>query len=89
MHDQADLGGRNLRLADGVDDAEGLVLDGGRGLGDTHPRPHIRPFACVDQDQVSEGAAHIDAGDHRTRIDAFFLIHWENPECETFFDPTI
>ena len=35
-----------------------LVVDGGRRLGDAH-----LAVAAVDQDQVGEGAADIDAGD--------------------------
>ena len=45
-----------------------LVVDGGGGLGDAH-----LAVAAVDQDQVGEGAADIDAGDDASRCCAIFL----------------
>ncbi len=58
VHDGADLGKRRAGLGERIENAKGLVLDGRRHLGDTN-------FAAllVEQDEVGEGAADIDADD--------------------------
>ncbi len=48
----------DARFAERVDDAEGLVVGRGRHLGDAYAAA-----ARVDQDEVGEGAADVDAGD--------------------------
>ena len=67
-------------LAEGGNDAESLVVGCGRHLGDAHAAA-----AFVDQDQVGEGAADIDAGDDAAApgfaaLCLIFLNHARNPK---------
>ena len=58
VDDEVDLGGRGAGRVEGGEDAEGLVLGGGRGLGQADGAG-----GGVEEDEVGEGAAHVDAGD--------------------------
>jgi hypothetical protein len=62
------------------DDAEGLVVGGGRGLGD----PHSPASAAIDEDQVGKSAAYVDACDDMIPYLSDILSHRRNPECKSF-----
>ena len=79
MHDQVYAGGRAAGLGQRRDDAVRLVVGGRRRLGDAHPAA----VAAVDQDQVGEGAADVDAGHHGAGVSAFVLPHAHFPISAT------
>ena len=64
-----DRRGRDAGLAQRREHAVGLIADGGRDLGDSHG---TRRF--VHQDQVGEGAAHVDADQIRCGHDSRYLL---------------
>ena len=79
VHDEIDAGRVDARFAKCSDDAESLIVRRGRHLGDADAAPFI------DQDQVGEGAADIDAGDDApasgfTALCSIFLNHARNPK---------
>jgi hypothetical protein len=77
VHDKVDPVHRKAGFGQRGDHPDGLVFRGGRRLGDVH----LATVAPVDQDQVRESAADIDAGDHAATACANFLNHAPNPKC--------
>ena len=76
MNDEVDLRDGETRLLQGGDDAEGLVVEGRRRFRDAD----LATVAAVDQQQIREGAADIDACDDTSRRCGVFLTHDANPE---------
>lgn len=76
MNDQVDVGWTATSGAERGDDAEGLIVEGGRRLRNADPAA----IATVDQDKVGEGAANVDAGDDIVGLRRNFLIHCRNPK---------
>ena len=86
VDDEVDVAGAEAGFAERSNHAEGLVVGSGRHLGDAN----AAAVACVDQDQVGEGAADIDAGDDAalsrpgyTPLSLIFLSHARNPKRRT------
>ncbi len=84
VHDQVDAIDRKSGRTERRNDAEGLVVDRGRSLGDMHPAT----VTAVDQKQVGEGSADIDAGDDAAqgivRLRRKILFHCRNPKCPDY-----
>ena len=74
VDDQVDVAHRKTAVAKGGDHAERLVVERRRRLGDAN----AAVAACVDQDEVGESAADIDAGHHVAP--GSILIHRRKPK---------
>ena len=79
MHDEIDIGRVDACFAKCSDDAESLIVRRGRHLGDADAA------LFIDQDQVGESAADIDAGDDApafgfAALCLIFLNHARNPK---------
>jgi hypothetical protein len=77
VHDEVDLLDRESGFGQRSHNAESLVVDSGRRLGDMD----LAAIAPVDQQKVGEGAADIDAGDDIARVCRKILSHAPNPKC--------
>ena len=85
MHDEVDVGGGNAARIKGRDDAMGLVFDGRGGLGD----PYGGAGAAVDENEIGEGAADINAGYNAPRLRRFVLSHASKPKPSDYGRRTV
>ena len=77
MHDEIDAVDRKTGGAERGYDAESLVVDRRWGLGDAH----LAAVAAIDQEEIGEGPADIDAGHDAAPRRRKILFHWRNPKC--------